>query len=189
MIVAFLFLDRAVICDFGCSYESPESLNRANTRVLRVTAGGNPAHYSPELCTLSRDPNVVCDVSKADVWAVGLLAYEMVTGRDAADILSYHQKQVRQQPWPRDFLTCEIMLSLVLIQTHYTVDVLPQLHGMYSAHCQRLLQQLVLHSVENRPSASQAIQLCCIVRYGPTIPSVGDDLYGFEKPVVVIVCV
>ena len=90
------FFDRAVICDFGCSYESPQPLTRANARVLRDTAIGNPAHHSPELSTLSADPNVVCNVSKADVWAAGIMAYEMVTGRNAADFLSHHQKQVQQ---------------------------------------------------------------------------------------------
>ena len=100
-------LDRAVICDFGCSYEAPESLTRSNARVLRDNASGNPAHYSPELCTLSRDPNIVCDVSKADVWAAGLMAYEMVTGKSATDILSYRQKQVQRQPlWLSYFTNC-----------------------------------------------------------------------------------
>ena len=92
-----------MICDFGCSYEAPESLTRASARVLCDTAGGNPAHHSPELSTLSTHPNVVCNVSKADVWAAGLMAYEMVTGTNAKDILSHHQKQV-QQPMLRDFL-------------------------------------------------------------------------------------
>ena len=93
----FQCVDRAVICDFGCSYEAPDPLTRANARVLSDTAGGNPAHHSPELSALSRDPKVLCDVSKAEVWAVGLMAYEILTGKSATEILPYDQKQVQQQ--------------------------------------------------------------------------------------------
>jgi serine/threonine protein kinase len=142
---------RAVICDFGCSYEAPHSLTTVNATALAACAGGNPNHHPPELCTLSADPTVVCDVSKADIWAVGLMAYEIVTGRDATAILSYLQKEIG-----------------------YTADVLPQLEVKYSVPCNRLLQQLVSHSVESRPSASQAIQLCSIVLYGPTTPTLGE---------------
>jgi hypothetical protein len=35
-------------------------------------------------------------VSKADVWAAGIMAYEMATGLDATDILLYTQKQVQK---------------------------------------------------------------------------------------------
>ena len=73
------------------------------------------------------------------------------------------------------FLQTEITLSLLLIQTHYTADILPQLGGRYSVRCDHLFRQIVSHSVENRPSATQAIQLCRIVLYGPTSPSVGAD--------------
>jgi serine/threonine protein kinase len=142
---------RAVICDFGCSYESPHSLTTANATVLSARVGGNPNHHPPELCTLSSDPTVVCDVSKADIWAVGLMAYEIVTGRDAATILSYQHKKTR-----------------------YTSEILPQLEGSFSVSCSHLLQQFVSHSVESRPSASQAIQLCSIVLYGPTTPTLGE---------------
>ena len=93
--VTVLWLGRAVICDFGCSYVAPEPLTSANARVLLASAGGNTSHHSPELSTLSQNPSIVCDVSKADVWAAGLMAYEM-TGRSATDILSYSQKQVQK---------------------------------------------------------------------------------------------
>jgi serine/threonine protein kinase len=142
---------RAVVCDFGCSYEAFPSLAAVNATVLSACAGGNPAHHSPELSTLSRDPSVVCDVSKADVWAAGLMGYEIITGRNATDILLFSQKQ-----------------------TPYTCAILPRLGGSCSASCERLLQQLVSHSVEERPSASQAVQLCCIALYGPIIRSEGD---------------
>ena len=78
-------------------------------------------------------------------------------------------------------------MSLLLIQTQYTDDILPQLLGTYSVHCQWLLQQIISHSVENRPSASQAVQLCCIVLYGPTIPLVGDEQYGNELFLFVLI--
>ena len=40
--------------------------------------------------------NAVCDIRKADVWASGLMAYEMVTGRNGGEILSHSTKQVIQ---------------------------------------------------------------------------------------------
>ena len=52
-----------------------------------VLTGLSPA----ELSALSRDPKVVCDVSKAEVWAVGLMAYETVTGKSATKTLPYDQ--------------------------------------------------------------------------------------------------
>jgi hypothetical protein len=65
---------------------------------------------------------------------------------------------------------------VIYMQTGDTADVFPQLEGIYSVQCKCLhLQKLLSHSWASRPSASQAIQLCCIALYGPTIPLAGTE--------------
>ena len=85
---------RVVVGDFGCIFEPIDSLQRANGQKLQQTGGGDPVHYAPEMCFESVNSSTVCDLSKADVWAVVLMAYEMVTGRKGGEILPYGMKQV-----------------------------------------------------------------------------------------------
>lgn len=138
---------RVVVGDFGCIYGSTGSLERANSQQLQQTGGGYPIH--------DIDSSTICDVNKADVWSVGLMAYEMVTGRKRGEILPYDMKQ---RP--------------------YTADMLPALPGNYSFYSQQLLQQLVTNSPAESLTAAEGILLCCVLLYGPPIPVEGTMSVG-----------
>jgi hypothetical protein len=131
---------RIVVGDFGCSFKPPDGLAKSSCEMLQKRGGGDPAHHAPEIYGEG-----VCDLSKADLWATGVMGYEMATGMTGREILSHERKQ-----------------------SQYTADVLPCLPPQYSLIFKRLLQQLVSYSPSDRPTADEAVLLFCALLYGPT---------------------
>ena len=62
------------ICDFGWSTEYKD--------VMRETFCGTPLYVSPELLSGN------CYDEKVDLWAIGVLTFEMLTGRIPFEIKS-----------------------------------------------------------------------------------------------------
>ncbi|XP_062506700.1 serine/threonine-protein kinase PINK1, mitochondrial-like isoform X2 [Corticium candelabrum] len=144
---------RLVICDFGCSYHAPNCLEKVSARNLRDTGGGNTVHLARELSYLPEDPEVTRDVSKADLWAIGMMAHEIATGTDPTNVVTHEEKRRKS----------------------HGIPTLPSLPPEYSIHCRKLLESLLHFDVDKRPNASEAGLLCCILLYGPPIPE-GDTM-------------
>ncbi|XP_063173466.1 serine/threonine-protein kinase PINK1, mitochondrial [Candoia aspera] len=67
-----------VITDFGCCLADEKLGLRLPFPSWYVDRGGNTCLMAPEVATAVPGPGVVIDYSKADVWAVGALAYEIL---------------------------------------------------------------------------------------------------------------
>lgn len=86
--MAEIVIYRAALCDFGCTYDSSDVLlTSVNSKSLFDSKAGNVIHHAPELATVREDSRAICDVSKADLWAVGLLGYEAITGLDPVGLV------------------------------------------------------------------------------------------------------
>uniref|UniRef100_A0A8C0EWM4 Serine/threonine-protein kinase PINK1, mitochondrial n=1 Tax=Bubo bubo TaxID=30461 RepID=A0A8C0EWM4_BUBBB len=67
-----------VITDFGCCLADENIGLRLPFTTSYVDRGGNGCLMAPEVITASPGPGTVIDYSKADAWAVGAIAYEIL---------------------------------------------------------------------------------------------------------------
>ncbi|XP_065594344.1 serine/threonine-protein kinase PINK1, mitochondrial-like [Cyrtonyx montezumae] len=67
-----------VITDFGCCLADDSVGLRLPFTSTDVDCGGNGCLRPPEVTTASAGPGMVIDYSKADAWAVGTIAYEIL---------------------------------------------------------------------------------------------------------------
>ncbi|XP_013808925.2 serine/threonine-protein kinase PINK1, mitochondrial isoform X2 [Apteryx mantelli] len=67
-----------VITDFGCCLADEKIGLRLPFTSSSVDRGGNGCLMAPEVATASSGPGMVIDYSKADAWAVGAIAYEIL---------------------------------------------------------------------------------------------------------------
>ncbi|NXL35671.1 PINK1 kinase, partial [Glaucidium brasilianum] len=67
-----------VITDFGCCLADDNIGLRLPFTSSYVDRGGNGCLMAPEVITASPGPGTVIDYSKADAWAVGAIAYEIL---------------------------------------------------------------------------------------------------------------
>lgn len=96
-----------VITDFGCCLADELGL-RLPFPSWYVDRGGNTCLMAPEVAAAVPGPGVVLDYTKADVWAVGALAYEILGpgnpfyGRGGAvlDSRSYREEELPPVPCP-----------------------------------------------------------------------------------------
>ncbi|XP_010721248.1 serine/threonine-protein kinase PINK1, mitochondrial, partial [Meleagris gallopavo] len=69
---------RLVITDFGCCLADDSIGLRLPFISTDMDRGGNSSLMPPEVTTASAGPGMVIDYSKADAWAVGAIAYEIL---------------------------------------------------------------------------------------------------------------
>ncbi|NXH11245.1 PINK1 kinase, partial [Bucco capensis] len=67
-----------VITDFGCCLADENIGLRLPYTSMEVDLGGNGSLRAPEVASASAGPATVIDYSKADAWAVGAIAYEIL---------------------------------------------------------------------------------------------------------------
>ncbi|XP_032087515.1 serine/threonine-protein kinase PINK1, mitochondrial isoform X2 [Thamnophis elegans] len=97
-----------VITDFGCCLADQRLGLKLPFPSWYVDRGGNTCLMAPEVATAVPGPGVVIDYSKADVWAVGALAYEILgpgnpfygQGGPALDSRSYREEELPPLPAP-----------------------------------------------------------------------------------------
>ncbi|XP_070812123.1 serine/threonine-protein kinase PINK1, mitochondrial [Pituophis catenifer annectens] len=97
-----------VITDFGCCLAEERLGLKLPFPSWYVDRGGNTCLMAPEVATAVPGPGVVIDYSKADVWAVGALAYEILgpgnpfygQGGAALDSRSYREEELPPLPAP-----------------------------------------------------------------------------------------
>ncbi|NXP74831.1 PINK1 kinase, partial [Ramphastos sulfuratus] len=95
-----------VITDFGCCLADDSIGLRLPFTSAYVDRGGNGCLMAPEVITASPGPGTVIDYSKADAWAVGAIAYEILGlanpfyghGGSSLESRSYHEDQLPSLP-------------------------------------------------------------------------------------------
>uniref|UniRef100_A0A8C5WQZ4 Serine/threonine-protein kinase PINK1, mitochondrial n=1 Tax=Laticauda laticaudata TaxID=8630 RepID=A0A8C5WQZ4_LATLA len=95
-----------VITDFGCCLADETLGLKLPFPSWYVDRGGNTCLMAPEVATAMPGPGVVIDYSKADVWAVGALAYEILgpgnpfygQGGPALDSRTYQEEELPPLP-------------------------------------------------------------------------------------------
>ncbi|KFP56566.1 hypothetical protein N322_09744, partial [Cariama cristata] len=95
-----------VITDFGCCLADENVGLRLPFTSSYVDRGGNGCLMAPEVITASPGPGTVIDYSKADAWAVGAIAYEILGlanpfyghGDSTLESRSYREDQLPSLP-------------------------------------------------------------------------------------------
>ncbi|NXJ17775.1 PINK1 kinase, partial [Dicrurus megarhynchus] len=95
-----------VITDFGCCLADENIGLRLPFTSSYVDRGGNGCLMAPEVITASPGPGTVINYSKADAWAVGAIAYEILGlanpfyghGDSALESRSYREEQLPSLP-------------------------------------------------------------------------------------------
>ncbi|XP_054250905.1 serine/threonine-protein kinase PINK1, mitochondrial [Indicator indicator] len=95
-----------VITDFGCCLADDSIGLRLPFSSAYVDRGGNGCLMAPEVITASPGPGKVINYSKADAWAVGAMAYEILGlanpfyghGDSSLESRSYHEDQLPSLP-------------------------------------------------------------------------------------------
>lgn len=106
-----------------------------------VCRGGNAALMAPEVATARPGPLSWIDYSRADVWAVGAIAYQIYGGRNP-------------------FYQC-------LDSRSYTEDQLPPMPPGTPSAVEVLVRHLLSRNPKKRPSASLAATVCQLLLWGP----------------------
>ncbi|OXB77291.1 UNVERIFIED_CONTAM: hypothetical protein H355_002283 [Colinus virginianus] len=104
---------RLVITDFGCCLADDSIGLRLPFTSSDVDCGGNGCLRPPEVTTASAGPGMVIDYSKADAWAVGTIAYEILGlanpfyshGDSFLESRSYREEELPSLP---DGVPCEV---------------------------------------------------------------------------------
>ncbi|XP_051027217.1 serine/threonine-protein kinase PINK1, mitochondrial [Acomys russatus] len=95
-----------VISDFGCCLADKHVGLQLPFTSWYVDIGGNSSLRAPEVSTAQPGPHIVIDYSKADIWAVGAIAYEIFglpnpfygQGRAHLESRSYQEAQLPEMP-------------------------------------------------------------------------------------------
>lgn len=131
---------RLAITDFGCSLESLQ----LNYQSPEVEKGGNIALMAPEVVTAEAGKFSVIDYSRADLWTVGALAYEIFGGSNP--FYSPHS---------------------VLKNFKYDEQNLPLLSSKAPGVVQKLVKDILHLNPNQRPSQRFAATVCQILLHGP----------------------
>ncbi|KFP44867.1 hypothetical protein N324_12132, partial [Chlamydotis macqueenii] len=95
-----------VIADFGCCLADEDIGLRLPFTSSYVDRGGNGSLMAPEVITASPGPGTVINYSKADAWAIGAIAYEILGlanpfyghGESTLESRSYREDQLPSLP-------------------------------------------------------------------------------------------
>ncbi|XP_032635458.1 serine/threonine-protein kinase PINK1, mitochondrial [Chelonoidis abingdonii] len=110
-----------VITDFGCCLADENIGLRLPFTSWYVDRGGNGCLMAPEVVTAVPGPGVLIDYSKADAWAVGAIAYEILglcnpfygQGRSSLESRSYQEDQLPALPDTVNFDVKQVVKMLL----------------------------------------------------------------------------
>lgn len=136
-----------VISDFGCCLADERVGLQLPFTSWYVDRGGNGSLMAPEVSTACPGPRVVIDYSKADVWAVGALAYEIFGLSNPF----YGQGKAH------------------LESRNYQVAQLPSLPESVPVDVRHLVVSLLQREVSKRPSARVAANVLHLSLWGEHI--------------------
>lgn len=87
------------VLDFGISKDTAEEADEASPSLTRTTAVlGSPSYMAPEQMRSTRDVD-----ARADIWSLGIILYELVTGTvpfDAESFVELALKVISDEPLP-----------------------------------------------------------------------------------------
>ncbi|XP_074017692.1 serine/threonine-protein kinase PINK1, mitochondrial [Numenius arquata] len=110
-----------VITDFGCCLADENVGLRLPFTSSYVDRGGNGCLMAPEVITASPGPGTVINYSKADAWAVGAIAYEILGlpnpfyghGDSTLESRSYREDQLPSLPDPVPLEVKQVIKTLL----------------------------------------------------------------------------
>lgn len=137
-----------VITDFGCCLADPSLGLSMPYRTIDTDKGGNVALMAPEVVSAVPGLFSYIDYSKSDVWAVGSIAYELLS--DVGNPF-YHTGKNQQ----------------VLRNTSYSEEELPPVTEEVPEVIARLVYSLLTRSPAKRPSAELAATVCQLFLWAP----------------------
>lgn len=130
-----------VLSDFGCCLADAQNGLRIPYNTDAISKDGNMALMAPEILNVQPGPFSVLDYSKADLWAVGALAYEMFGGSNPF----YAQ----------------------LNSASYREEDLPPLPYGVPADLQRLISQMLRRDPAQRPTPAYAANVVEVLLWMP----------------------
>ncbi|RXM33335.1 Agmatinase, mitochondrial [Acipenser ruthenus] len=139
-----------VITDFGCCLAEQHLWLKLPFNSCCVDRGGNACLMAPEVASAVPGPGVVIDYSKADVWAVGAIAYEI-----------FGLPNPFYTPGPE-----------VLESRTYQEKQLPPLPSTVPPEARLVVKLLLRRNANKRPSARVAANLLHICQWGGNLQNV-----------------
>lgn len=138
-----------VLTDFGCCLADKSCGLSLPYRTLDTDKGGNAALMAPEVALATPGVFSSIDYSKSDAWAVGAIAYEILSERG--------------NPFYRSNKD-----SFILRNTTYTEEELPKLDDEVPEIIARLIYKLLAKNTSKRPSAELAATVCQLYLWAPS---------------------
>lgn len=142
---------KLVVTDFGCCLADRSCGLQMPYRSMDMDRGGNAALMAPEVALAEPGVFSYIDYSKADAWAAGSIAYE---------ILSVHGN-----PFYR---TQAASSKQVLKNTTYTESDLPEFDTEVPEVMARLIQSLLARKTSKRLDAEMAATVCQLYLWAPS---------------------
>ncbi|XP_046669203.1 serine/threonine-protein kinase Pink1, mitochondrial [Homalodisca vitripennis] len=137
------------VSDFGCCLADRTVGLSMPFRTLDTNRGGNAALMAPEVACATPGLFTYIDYSKSDAWAVGTIAYELMSEQG--------------NPFYRSAST-----GAILRNTSYTDTDLPPLDDAVPPVVSRLVHDLLARNPNQRPSAEVAATVCQLFLWAPT---------------------
>lgn len=154
---------RLVISDFGCCLTQSDCSLQLPFNSMWVSRGGNASLMAPEVAAAVPRCGVVIDYSKADAWAVGAIAYEILG---------------QSNPFYR---------AVGLESRTYQEKQLPHLPSSVPGDLQLVVQLLLRRNPNKRPSARVAANMLHLSLWGrKALANQGSD--GMRKLVDWLLC-
>ncbi|CAH1707584.1 serine/threonine-protein kinase Pink1, mitochondrial isoform X1 [Aphis gossypii] len=138
-----------VITDFGCCLADKDNGLNLPYKTADTDRGGNIALMAPEVVTARPGTFGHIDYSKADVWAVGAMAYEIFSGSNP-------------------FYSYERGKPPLLRNSTYKEEDLPALSSDIPLIIQTLIRSLLQRSTSKRLDVSFAATVCQIYLWAPS---------------------
>ncbi|XP_075211736.1 PTEN-induced putative kinase 1 [Lycorma delicatula] len=138
-----------VVTDFGCCLADKWCGLSMPYRTMDTDKGGNAALMAPEVALATPGVFSYIDYSKSDAWAVGSIAYE---------ILSEHGNPFYRSKKDSSFLR----------NTTYSEEELPTLGDDVPEIIARLIYSLLSRTTSKRPSAELAATICQLYLWAPS---------------------
>ncbi|XP_061591185.1 serine/threonine-protein kinase PINK1, mitochondrial isoform X2 [Cololabis saira] len=154
---------RLVIADFGCCLSQSDSSLQLPFSSMWVSRGGNASLMAPEVATAIPGHGAVIDYSKADAWAVGAIAYEILG---------------QQNPFYG---------AVGLQSAKYQEQQLPALPSGAPADVQLVVQLLLRTDPSKRPSARVAANMLHLSLWGQKALA-NQDSAGLRKLLDWLLC-